>query len=110
MQASARMAMGALSVMLVSGCRTATRVIEEPRVDLEMPEGANRGYLVGTPPPPAAGRKTTRQMVETEIEVPPLGIAQPQQPEAVSPEAAAKPPRAAPVQEPARATKAPFTK
>jgi len=57
---------------LVGGCRTATRVVEEPRVDLELTAGGNRGFLVGTPPPAAGGRKTTRQMVETEIEVPPI--------------------------------------
>lgn len=77
MQHAARIALGALSVMLAAGCRTATRMIEEPRVDLEMPEGGNRGFLVGTPPPAAEGRKTTRQMIETELEVPPFGHAQP---------------------------------
>lgn len=71
MQGTRRVMMGAAMVMLVGGCRTATRVVEEPRVDLEMPEGGNRGFLVGTPPA-AGGRKTTRQMVETEIEVPPI--------------------------------------
>jgi hypothetical protein len=62
----------AAMVMLVGGCRTATRVVEEPRVDLEVPAGGNRGFLVGTPPAAVGGRKTTRQMVETEIEVPPI--------------------------------------
>jgi len=39
-----------------------------PRVDLEL-SGGNRGYLVGTPPEPKQ-LKTTRQMVETDIEIP----------------------------------------
>jgi len=57
---------------LVGGCRTATRVVEEPRVDLDLTGGGNRGFLVGTPPAAAGGRKTTRRMVETEIEIPPI--------------------------------------
>ena len=52
----------------LSGCRSATRVIQEPRVDLEL-AGGNRGFLVGAPPEGSA-QKTTRQMVEAEVEVP----------------------------------------
>ncbi len=55
-------------VVLLTGCRTATHVTEVPRVDLEV-SGGNRGFLVGTPPP-TSELKTTRQMVETNIEVP----------------------------------------
>lgn len=55
-------------LLTTSGCRTATQVIHEQRVDLNLSEG-NRGYLVGTPPP-AADRPTTRKMVETVVEVP----------------------------------------
>ena len=62
---------GFLVVCLASGCRTATRMIEEPRVDLEL-SGGNRGYLVGNLPPASEPQKTMRQMVETEIEMPPL--------------------------------------
>ena len=54
--------------IFVAGCRTATRVTEVPRVDLELSQG-NRGYLIGTPPE-AASLKTTRQMIETTMEVP----------------------------------------
>ncbi len=61
-------AMG-LTVVVVAGCRTATRIVEEPRVDLHMAESGNRGYLIGTPPPASEPWKTTRKMVETEIEV-----------------------------------------
>ncbi len=65
-----RRLVGAMVVaVFVAGCRTATRVIQEPRVDLEV-SGGNRGYLVGTPPPATEPAKTTRQMVETEIEIP----------------------------------------
>lgn len=56
------------SLLTIVGCRTATRVSEVPRVDLEL-EGGNRGYLVGHPPD-AAAWKTTRQMVQMDIEVP----------------------------------------
>jgi len=52
-----------------AGCRTATRVTEVPRVDLTLSGAGNRGYLLGTPPP-AGERRTTRQMLETNIEIP----------------------------------------
>ena len=57
------------AIVAVTGCHAATRVIEEPRVDLGV-SGGNRGYLVGAPPPAAEPAATTRQMVETEVEVP----------------------------------------
>lgn len=54
----------------VGGCRTATRIAEYPRVDLDVSSASgNRGYLVGTPPP-AKELKTTRQLVETDVELP----------------------------------------
>ena len=61
-------ATGLVSVLVVSGCRTATRMTEMPRVDLEV-SGGNRGYLVGTPPP-AGELKATREMIQTDIEIP----------------------------------------
>lgn len=82
MQVAQRLMIGVVSVALVAGCRTATRVIEEPRVDMDLVGAGNRGYLMGTPPPPAEGRKTTRQMIETEIEAPPLGLGQRPEPAA----------------------------
>jgi LysM repeat protein len=52
----------------IAGCRAATKVSEVPRVDLQL-EGGNRGFIVGTPP--AGGElKTTRQIVDSTIEVP----------------------------------------
>ncbi|MBI3088102.1 MAG: LysM peptidoglycan-binding domain-containing protein [Candidatus Omnitrophica bacterium] len=78
MRAGHRVFFGVIGVCLLSGCRTATQVVEVPRVDLEMPEGGNRGYLVGTPPPASGPGRTQRQMVETEIEVPAFGAAAPQ--------------------------------
>jgi len=57
-----------VGALVAAGCRMATRMIEEPRVDLNL-EGGNRGYLVGTPPA-SSPSKMTRQTVETEIEVP----------------------------------------
>jgi len=61
--------LGLTVLALVSGCRTAARVTTVPRVDLELEGVGNRGYLVGTPPP-AQELKTTRQMVETDVEIP----------------------------------------
>ena len=63
-----QMQLALAGVWMVSGCRTATRVTEVPRVDLEL-SGGNRGYLVGAPPP-APTLKTTRQVIETDVEVP----------------------------------------
>lgn len=65
-----RIAMGLAALALLSGCRTATKVTEVPRVDLQM-EGGNRGYLLGTPPP-TRDWKTTRQIVHTDVEIPSL--------------------------------------
>lgn len=53
---------------VAAGCRATSRVVEAPRIDLEL-EGGNRGYLVGTPPP-STRTQTTRQVVEAEVEVP----------------------------------------
>ncbi len=61
---------GGVVMLAVSGCRSATRMVEYPRADLELPAGSNRGYLIGTPPAFAGAWKSTRQMVETEVEVP----------------------------------------
>ena len=61
-------ACGVAAAVCAAGCRTATRLTDVPRVDLELAEG-NRGYLAGTPPTEAQ-LKTTRQMVETTIELP----------------------------------------
>ncbi|MBI4354129.1 MAG: hypothetical protein HY595_02720, partial [Candidatus Omnitrophica bacterium] len=57
-----------LITLASSGCRAATRTVEEPRVDLDIPEGGNRGYLVGIAPAWEGAKKTVRKMVETEIE------------------------------------------
>ncbi len=64
-----RVMLGVISVLVVGGCRTATKVAEVLRVDLDMHGSGNRGYLVGSPPP-AISLKTTRQMIETTVEVP----------------------------------------
>ncbi|MBI3331035.1 MAG: LysM peptidoglycan-binding domain-containing protein [Candidatus Omnitrophica bacterium] len=63
-------ARGAGCALLLAGCRAATKVVEVPRVDLEL-AGGNRGYLVGSPPE-AGELKTTRQMLEATVEVPSL--------------------------------------
>ena len=68
----ARMVVGIVLVSTVAGCRAATQVIEEPRADFDIPTGGNRGYVIGTPPTLSDARKMTRQMVEAEVETPPL--------------------------------------
>ncbi|MBI4341417.1 MAG: LysM peptidoglycan-binding domain-containing protein [Candidatus Omnitrophica bacterium] len=59
-------------MFIIAGCkaptRVATRVTDVPRVDLEL-TGGNRGYLLGTPPE-AGETRTTRQIIETDIELP----------------------------------------
>jgi hypothetical protein len=61
-----------LAALLAAGCKAPTRmaakVTEVPRVDLAT-SGGNRGYLIGTAPP-SGDRKSTRQMLETTIEIP----------------------------------------
>ena len=66
---------GAL-IVAVGGCRTATRVQEVPRVDLQVEETGNRGYLIGTPTAPRPW-KTTRQMLESDVELPSFYKAKP---------------------------------
>ena len=58
-----------MNLLALSGCRTATKVTDVPRVDLDLGNG-NRGYLVGTPPPEAAEMKTTRKVLWTDVELP----------------------------------------
>ena len=65
-----RIAMGLLGMLLAAGCRTATRVSEMPRVDLEL-SGGNRGYVVGQAPEPGE-LKQTRKMISTDVEIPSL--------------------------------------
>ena len=63
---------GWAGIIAGAGCRTATKIVEVPRVDLEVSHATgNRGYVVGTPPS-AEPWKTTRQMVRTDIEIPSL--------------------------------------
>ena len=69
MRKSLNMAAGIMGVLVVAGCRTATKVTEVPRVDLDL-GGGNRGYLVGAPPAEIGELKTTRRMVQTDVELP----------------------------------------
>jgi nucleoid-associated protein YgaU len=62
-------AAGVMSLAAASGCRTAARVATVPRVDLELTGAGNRGYLIGTPPP-AGELKTTREMIQADVEIP----------------------------------------
>ena len=58
-----------LLVLLVAGCRTAAQKTQIPRVDLQLTGEGNRGYLIGTPPPPGQ-QKVTREMFGLMIELP----------------------------------------
>ena len=70
MRGFAQATLGIATLMLASGCvRAQTKLKEMPRVDLNVTEGGNRGFLVGTPPA-SQPRKTTRQMIGTDIEIP----------------------------------------
>ena len=64
-----RMGISILGILVAAGCRTATKVTEVPRVDLDLSNG-NRGYLIGPPPAATGELKTTRKMVWTDVEVP----------------------------------------
>lgn len=65
----AHLGAGLLVLAGLNGCRAATRVTTVPRVDLEVMGSGNRGYLIGTPPP-AGELKTTREIIETDVEIP----------------------------------------
>ncbi len=57
------------AIVLLAGCRTTTRITDIPRVDLELSGAGNRGYLLGTAPE-STNLKTTRQILEADIEIP----------------------------------------
>ncbi|PIQ83706.1 MAG: hypothetical protein COV75_06035 [Candidatus Omnitrophica bacterium CG11_big_fil_rev_8_21_14_0_20_63_9] len=75
MRGATRIVWGLLGLVIISGCRTAARVIEMPRVDLAL-ESGNRGYLAGTPPSPS-DQRTTRQMMGADVEIPSFYKAKP---------------------------------
>ena len=59
-----------IGTVALTGCaRITTKVVEKPRVDQEV--RGNQGYLQGSAPA-APERKMTRQMVQTDIEMPTL--------------------------------------
>ena len=63
--------LGILTMVVSSGCRTVTRLADVPRADLELEGSGNRGYLMGVLPP-APKLKSTRQMVQMDVEIPSL--------------------------------------
>ncbi|MDP3723367.1 MAG: LysM domain-containing protein [Candidatus Omnitrophota bacterium] len=69
MQQATRLALGLAGVWFVGGCRTATRITEVPRVDLEL-SGGNRGYVIGVPPEETVALKATRQLIQSDVELP----------------------------------------
>ena len=56
-------------VLAAAGCRTSVHEVRMERVDQEL-AGGNRGYLVGTPPPPADRGTPTRGITELEVQLP----------------------------------------
>lgn len=74
MRQSLRWLAGLAAVGALAGCRSATRVVEVPRVDLNLSGGGNRGYLLGAPST-TPELSASRRMVEAEIELPPIGRA-----------------------------------
>ena len=70
MSNSVRILASGLMMVAVAGCHAATRIVDYPRVDLDVNSGGNRGYLVGAPPASSGPWKSERQTVETEVEVP----------------------------------------
>ena len=69
-----RIGIGLLGIAL-SGCvvTTTTQVVEMERVDQELSGNVNRGYLRGNPPQEEVKpRKTTRQVIRTDVELPTL--------------------------------------
>ena len=70
MAAGIRRALALVGLLMATGCRTTAQISEVPRVDLDL-GGGNRGYLIGRAPETAA-LKTTRQVVETNVELPSL--------------------------------------
>ena len=64
--------------LIGTGCRTATSVQELPRVDLQLQNTGNRGYLAGAPPAEPE-LKPTRQMFGLMVEVPTFGKPKPDQ-------------------------------
>lgn len=65
-----QMGMALLGIIFgITGCaRINTQVVDKPRVDQDLQ--GNRGYVAGSAPSGGAERKSTRQMIVTDIELP----------------------------------------
>ncbi len=65
-----QMGMALLGMVVgIAGCaRISTQVVDKPRVDQELQ--GNRGFLAGSAPAGSAERSSTRQMIQTDIELP----------------------------------------
>ncbi len=64
-----RMLIALVVAGVAAGCRASTQVVDAPRVDIQLNEG-NRGFVVGKPPEQPQARKTTRQILEANVELP----------------------------------------
>lgn len=88
-----------IAVFAWVGCaRVTTHVVEKPRTDQEI--RGNRGYLAGASSAPAhtTERKKTRQMIETNVELPTLDELNPwKKPSAAGEKTARAAPQSAPI-------------
>ncbi len=61
--------MGLVGISFTGCSRVQTKIVQKPRVDQEITQGHNKGYLKGSGP--AGGqRRKTRDMLETNVELP----------------------------------------
>jgi len=92
-RAFAWLMVGAAGISFTGCARVHTKIVEKPRVDQELTQGQNKGYLKGSGPSTGSGR-TTREMLETNVELPTWAEMNPwrkEKPEAAAPEATATP-------------------
>ena len=61
------MAIGCFAVSMTSCARITSQVVEKPRVDQEIQ--GNQGYLAGSGPGTRPSRKSTRKIIQTDIEL-----------------------------------------
>ena len=61
--------MGLVGISFTGCSRLQTKIVQKPRVDQQITQGHNKGYLKGSGP--AGGeRRTTRELLETDVELP----------------------------------------
>lgn len=61
--------MGLVGISFAGCTRVQTKIVQKPRVDQQITPGHNKGYLKGSGPA-GGGHRATRDMVETNVELP----------------------------------------